>query len=112
VFGLLSSFVSCIKDMSVVLIILVRRNSLLEKVWLLWRRPLTLIDAILSAELVVVVCRRDVAMLFGSGRRCKRRCSFVVRLGELGGDCGPSCASLDGWELSSDSLCLESEGCV
>jgi hypothetical protein len=96
VFGLLSSFVSCIKDMSVVLIILVRRNSLLEKVWLLWRRPLTLIDAILSAVLVRGECSRDAAMLFGSGRRCRRRCSCVVRLGELGGDCGPSCASLDG----------------
>ena len=73
VVGLLSSLVSCIKVMSVVLIILRRRNSLLEKVWLLWRRPFTLIDAILRAVLVRGEWRRDVAMLFGSGRRCRRR---------------------------------------
>ena len=82
-FGLLSSFVSCIKDMSVVLIILVRRNSLLEKVWLLWRRPLTLIDAILSEELVIFVCRRDVAMFFFFGAGEARR----VRV--LWGDTAP-----------------------
>ncbi len=75
------------KVMSVVLIILRRRNSLLEKVRLLWRSPLTLIEAILSAVLVSVACKRDVAAWDGSGMRlsllrsCGWRSVSVVRGG-------------------------------